>query len=54
MCRVNPGKIRQPIEEPLYWVVDDNYDCVRPYRILFKECNKKSNKKKNKNIFESI
>ena len=41
MCRVNPEKIRQPIEEPLYWIVDDNYDCVRPYRILLKECKKK-------------
>ena len=37
MCRVKPDKIRQPKGLPLNWVLDDNYDCIRPYRILVKE-----------------
>ena len=37
MCRVKPDKIRDPGIYPLNWVVDDNYDCLRPYRILIKE-----------------
>ena len=38
MCRVNPKKIREPGRYPVNWIVDDNYDCLRPYRILVKEC----------------
>ena len=37
MCRVNPYKIREPKGYPLNWVVDGNYDCLRPYRILVKK-----------------
>ena len=37
MCRVKPDKIRQPKGLPLNWVLEDNYDCIRPYRILVKE-----------------
>ena len=37
MCRVKPDKIREPGRYPFNWIVDDNYDCLRPYRILIKE-----------------
>ena len=37
MCRVKPDKIREPGRYPINWIVDDNYDCLRPYRILIKE-----------------
>ena len=37
MCRVKPDKIREPGRYPFNWIVDDNYDCLRPYRILVKE-----------------
>ena len=37
MCRVKPDKIREPDRYPYNWIVDDNYDCLRPYRILVKE-----------------
>ena len=37
MCRVKPDKIREPGRYPFNWIVDDNYDCLRPYRILLKE-----------------
>ena len=37
MCRVKPDEIRDPGRYPINWVVDDNYDCLRPYRILVKE-----------------
>ena len=43
MCRVNPKKIKEPGRKPHNWIVDDNYDCLRPYRILVKE-SKQSNK----------
>ena len=37
MCRVNPKKIRETGNYPINWIVDDNYDSLRPYRILVKE-----------------
>ena len=37
MCRVKPDKIRDPGVKPINWVVDGDYDCLRPYRILVKE-----------------
>ena len=37
MCRVKPDKIREPGRYPFNWIVDDNYNCLRPYRILIKE-----------------
>ena len=48
MCRVNPDKIREPGRIPINWIVDDDYDCIRPYRILVKETNRKSSKSPNK------
>lgn len=36
MCRVNPKKIRAPEKMPSDWIVNGNYDEVRPYRILIK------------------
>ena len=48
MCRVNPEKIREPGRIPINWIVDGNYDCIRPYRILVKETNRKSSKSPNK------
>lgn len=41
MCRVCPKKVRISSYIEYYFVVDPNYDCVRPYRILLKE-NKKN------------
>ena len=40
MCRVKPDKIREPGRYPFNWIVDDNYNCLRPYRILVKESSK--------------
>jgi len=37
MCRVKPESIRVPFGYRLNWIVDGNYDCLRPYRILVKE-----------------
>ena len=37
MCRVNPNQIRVPSGFQSYIIVDDSYECVRPYRILVKE-----------------
>ena len=37
MCRVKPDKIKEPGRYPFNWIVDDNYECSRPYRILIKE-----------------
>ncbi len=36
MCRVNPKKIRESGNYPVHWIVDGNYDALRPYRILVK------------------
>ena len=36
MCRVNPKKIRESGNYPIHWIVDGNYDALRPYRILVK------------------
>ena len=42
MCRVNPHKIREPNrgDNPPYWILNGNYDEIRPYRILIKEIKK--------------
>ena len=37
MCRVKPSEIREAGRYPFNWILDDNYDCIRPYRILIKE-----------------
>ena len=37
MCRVCPNKVRIASDKKDYFVVDPNYDCVRPYRILLKD-----------------
>ena len=37
MCRVKPSEIREAGRYPFNWILDDNYDCLRPYRILIKE-----------------
>jgi hypothetical protein len=37
MCRVKPSEIREAGKYPFNWILDDNYDCIRPYRILIKE-----------------
>ena len=36
MCRVCPEKVRISEDEPDYYVLDPNKDCIRPYRILLK------------------
>jgi len=48
MCRVNPEKIREPGRIPINWIVDSDYDCIRPYRILVKETNRNKSKSPNK------
>jgi hypothetical protein len=48
MCRVNPEKIREPGRIPINWIVDDDYDSIRPYRILVKETKRKGSKSPNK------
>ena len=37
MLRVNPDKIRVPVGNPNFWVLNGNTDEVRPYRILIKK-----------------
>ena len=37
MCRVRPDKIRESKGYYYNWILDGNYDCIRPYRILVKE-----------------
>ena len=37
MCRVKADQIRVPLGYRSHIIIDDNYDCLRPYRILFKE-----------------
>ena len=37
MCRVKPDKIREPDKFPINWIIDDDYNSLRPYRILIKE-----------------
>ena len=36
MARVNPKKIRTPGKLPLNWILNDNNDEIRPYRLLVK------------------
>lgn len=36
MARVNPNKIRSPDTAPVQWILNDNTDEVRPYRLLIK------------------
>lgn len=38
MCRVCPKEVRISSKYNKYFVVDPDEKCVRPYRILFKEC----------------
>jgi hypothetical protein len=37
MLRVNPKKIRCPRAQRNYWVLNGNFDEIRPYRILVKQ-----------------
>ena len=37
MARVNPEKIRSPGGSPVIWILNGNYDEVRPYRLLIKK-----------------
>ena len=37
MLRVNPKKIRCPQAQKNYWVLNGNFDEIRPYRILVKQ-----------------
>ena len=37
MCRVNPQKIRQPVDHENFWILNPTPDEIRPYRILFKK-----------------
>lgn len=37
MCRVKPDMIRQPKGFTNNWVINDSYECLRPYRLLIKE-----------------
>ena len=37
MCRVNPKKIRQPLEYDKFWILNPTPDEIRPYRILIKK-----------------
>ena len=36
MSRVNPKSIRQPDRTPINWILNDNEDEIRPYRLLVK------------------
>ena len=38
MLRVNPKKIRQPERMPKRYILNPNFDEIRPYRILVKKC----------------
>ena len=42
MCRVCPNKVRISENDPSYFVLDPNKDCIRPYRILLKPLNNSS------------
>ena len=37
MCRVNPKKIRQPVDHDKFWILNPTPDEIRPYRILLKK-----------------
>ena len=37
MLRVNPGKIRCPVNKKKYWVLNGTDDEIRPYGILIKK-----------------
>jgi len=37
MCRVNPKSMRIPRLSPDYWVVNDDSNDIRPYRLLIKK-----------------
>ena len=37
MLRVNPEKIRVPVGNLNFWVLNGNPDEIRPYRILIKK-----------------
>ena len=39
MCRVNPNKIRVPQNEKKYWILNGNFNEIRPYRLLIKKIN---------------
>jgi hypothetical protein len=39
MLRVKPDKIRYSSSQPDYWVVNGNFDELRPYRLLIKQTN---------------
>lgn len=38
MCRVCPKEVRISSHYNIYFVVDPDEKCIRPYRILFKDC----------------
>ena len=42
MCRVNPTKIRQPIQYDNFWILNPTSTEIRPYRILLKRNNNNS------------
>ena len=37
MCRVNPNKIRIPQNRNDYWILNGNFNEIRPYRLLIKK-----------------
>ena len=37
MVRCKPDKIRVPRNQQNYWVLDGNFDQLRPYRLLIRE-----------------
>ena len=37
MARVKPSLIREPTNQPDYWIVNGNSNQLRPYRLLIKE-----------------
>ena len=39
MCRVNPDKIRIPQNENNYWILNGDFNEIRPYRLLIKKIN---------------
>lgn len=43
MARVNPRFIREPTNQPDYWILDGKSNQLRPYRLLFKESNYRNN-----------
>ena len=36
MARVNPKKIREPCNVPVNWILNGNFEEIRPYRLLIK------------------